>query len=55
MSPGGAVGQGSKRSGQRGVNAQPGGSWPSGGTVPWIARSRVPGAPPGIEAISPRV
>ena len=55
-SPGCAhVGHGSKRSGHRGANAQPGGSWPSGGTVPWIACRRDPGAPPGIDASRPRV
>ena len=32
--PGGATSHGSNRFGQRGANAQPGGSWPSGGTVP---------------------
>ena len=34
------------------ANEQPGGSCPSGGTVPSIARRRVPGASPGIDAIS---
>ena len=42
-------------SGQRGVNEQPGGSSPSGGTAALIACSRVPGAPPGIDASRPRV
>ena len=35
--------------------SSPAAAAPSGGTVPWIARSRVPGAPPGIEASRPRV
>ena len=53
--PGWAVGQGSKRDGHRGVKQQPGGSDPGAGTVPGIATSLVPGAPPGMDPIKPRV
>ena len=38
-----------------GANAQPGGSLTRSGTVPGIAWSLVPGAPPGRDASSPRV
>jgi hypothetical protein len=46
---------GSNREGHRGVKQHPGGSAPGAGTVPGIAVSGVPGAPPGMEPSRPRV